>query len=337
MIVGRDDADRAPLSVGCCMTGLTGPPPRAKVAASAAPRGVTCRRRGHVAAQHPGAGDAAAKAPRRSTRSTPPLGRRSPSSKTPAAMGRRFVAAVMGPSEAIAPPCWNARWRTTKPRPCAPAVAYSNGEESSAPAVVVGEGDQQRLAGDVAHAVAEARGEAAERGRAPAQRAGDDHERGGRERAQPGGRGCAARRRARTAGADGQRHQAERGEQGTGPLAAYRERPLGDRGEDDQQADAARRNGLHEREGRQGERREVEAPTGQAEDESGQPAPAREQRCGRRAQPAQRELRGARHGALLDQEAGIQRERGREREAEPAGECRRHARRPRQGAEGSVR
>ncbi len=66
---------------------------------------------------------AAAKAPIRSATANVPAGTCSPSSSTPAAIGTMFVAAVIGASEAMAPPCWNERWSSAKPAPCAPAVA----------------------------------------------------------------------------------------------------------------------------------------------------------------------------------------------------------------------
>ena len=342
MIVGGDDADRAPLlgpvrlSASSAVTWL---PSGARGAASAPARAAS-RRCGGRAARWP-VPRRPRRPRRRRRRAARGRARRAAVARraaaTPAAIGRRFVAAVIGPSEAIAPSVLECALEDDE----AEAVRAGRGVEERRGEQrrgrgVVGEGDQERLAGDVADAVAEAGGQAAERRRAPAQRAGDDDEAGGRECDKPAVEGALlVVGRERPALAASAIRPARR-EQGADLLAPHRERPLATCDEDDEQADAAGGDGLHERQRGKRQRGEVEAPSRPGRGEPAEPAAARRaargpMRAGRRSESS----RSVRDGALLEQEARVQRERGRERQAEPAGERRRHAR-LRQGAEGSV-
>ena len=118
-------------------------------------------------------------------------------------------------------------------------------------------------------------------------------------------------------------HEAEnrKGNSGDFPPGKPRTRPPDQHAEE---ADPARRHRLHERQGRERKRRDVERPPAEPRRESHQPPSRREQRGERPPRTANAQPRKRRRRVVLNEEAPVQRHRRSEREDEAGNQMRAH-------------
>jgi colicin import membrane protein len=184
--------------------------------------------------------------------------------------------------------------------------------------------EQRRLRGDVGGAVARAGSEPEADAPAHHERRRECRERDPHEPDRLRARGGVP---AAVASAERRAEQRQPGDRdGDGNPVGARERAPLEVEEQRQHADPARRDGLDERERRQAEGGDVEGPAGESDVEAAEPRPGREERSQGRERTARRERRERRRGAVLGEEAPVERECRRQREGEAACDGRAHRR-----------
>jgi hypothetical protein len=139
----------------------------------------------------------------------------------------------------------------------------------------------------------------------PGSEAGHGQRCGHPDRDRDGGTVAASRCLAGEGGAEERKARDGRGD--ARPLASRERRGSRPLDEQREQADPARRGGLHERERRKRQRRDVQGPAAEPDDEAREPAPAREEQVERTERPADRQRRQRRGRAVLGEEAPVER------------------------------
>ena len=161
------------------------------------------------------------------------------------------------------------------------------------------------VAGRVEHACCDP--EARARGEEPRRRAGGDPRHDDRE-PHPGAHLRPRRRRSRVRAArerDPEQEQARNRHADAEPVATWKPLPCTPLHEEREEPDAARRGRLHERQGREPERRHVEHPAADPRHEAGHPGKIPEERPQRPQRVADRERRQIGSGAVLDEVAPV--------------------------------
>ena len=140
--------------------------------------------------------------------------------------------------------------------------------------------------------------------------------RGGRDEPQRHRRPASVAARSRAGEGDGEEQQSGHRDDDAGTLRARQ--PLRDEEREDR--DPAGGGRLHERERREPQRRDIEHPAADADDEADEPAPVGEQRPQGRDRPARGERRQGRGGAVLGDVAPVEGDRRRERQRQRDGD-----------------